>query len=416
MPSIPSPKLAALLRDGVDVETERTADILTKLLRAVRGHLGMEAAFVSRFAEGRRLFEACDAANPACALPVGGSDPLEDSYCMRVADGRLPELIHNAQENPEALGLAATRAFPVGAHLSVPLKLSDGSVFGTFCCFSRTPDYSLNTRDLELLRMVAEIAGSVIERDLEAERNSAESRKRVESVLHGHGDVLSMVYQPIVCLENQRIVGFESLARFKSVPPRAPDVWFQEANTVGLGQELEVLAIQSALAHGYLADRVYVACNVSPEVVLSGQLPDSLCQAKLSRIVLEITEHSCVRDYSNLERLLRPLRDRGLRLAVDDAGAGYSSFGHILRLHPDYIKLDMSITRGIDQDRGKRALTAALLGFAHETSSELIAEGVETASELETLRSLGVHKGQGYWLGRPASFDIARDLVAKQLS
>jgi EAL domain-containing protein (putative c-di-GMP-specific phosphodiesterase class I) len=101
---------------------------------------------------------------------------------------------------------------------------------------------------------------------------------------------------------------------------------------------------------------------------------------------------------------------------VDDAGAGYSSFGHILRLHPDYIKLDMSITRGIDRDRGRRALTAALIGFAHETGSELIAEGVETASELATLRALGVDKGQGYLLGRPASFDIARDLVDRQLS
>jgi EAL domain-containing protein (putative c-di-GMP-specific phosphodiesterase class I) len=414
MTSIQPAKLAMLLRDGVDVETDHVADLLVKLLKTVRNHLGMEAAFVSRFAEGRRVFQAVDAGNKACELPVGGGDPLEDSYCIRVADGRLPQLIQNAQEVPAALELAATRGFPVGAHLSIPLKLSDGSVYGTFCCFSRTPDYSLNKRDLELLRMFADIAGSVIERDLEAERNSAESRKRVESVLTG--EVLSMVYQPIVDLENERIVGFESLARFQTTPPRSPDKWFEEANSVGLGHELEVLAIQSALAHGYLADRVYVACNVSPEVVLSGQLPDSLCQAKLSRIVLEITEHSCVRDYENLECVLRPLRDRGLRLAVDDAGAGYSSFGHILRLHPDYIKLDMSITRGIDRDRGRRALTAALIGFAHETGSELIAEGVETASELATLRALGVHKGQGYLLGRPASFDIARDLVDRQLS
>jgi EAL domain-containing protein (putative c-di-GMP-specific phosphodiesterase class I) len=329
-----------LVRDGIDVETGQTADLLTKLLRTVRNHLGMEAAFVSKFEQGRRFFQAVDSGNSACALPVGGSDALEDSYCMRVADGRLPQLMQNAQDVPAALELAATRSFPVGAHLSIPLKLSDGSTYGTFCCFSRTPDYTMNGRDLELLRMFAEIAASVIERDVVEGRTSAESRQRVEDVLR-NGDVLSMVYQPIVSLESERIVGFESLARFKSVPPRSPDLWFQEANSVGLGQELEVLAIQSALAHGHLSDRVYVACNVSPEVVLSGGLPASLCQAKLSRIVLEITEHSLVRDYANLELILRPLRDRGLRLAVDDAGAGYSSFGHILKLHPDYIKLDM---------------------------------------------------------------------------
>lgn len=414
MVSLQPAKLAVFMRDGIDVETERVADLLTKLLRTVRNHLGMEAAFVSQFAHGRRIFQAVDCGNSACALPVGGSDPLEDSYCMRVADGRLPQLITNAQELPAALELAATRSFPVGAHLSIPLRLSDGSVYGTFCCFSRTPDYSLNPRDLELLRMFAEIACSVIERDLTEERALAQSRERVESVLQGQ--VLSMVFQPIVSLETQRIVGFESLARFRCEPQRSPDLWFKEASSVGLGQDLEVMAIEAALNHSGLNDGVYVACNVSPDVVLAGGLPAALCEGALSRIVLEITEHSSVRDYEDLEVVLRPLRDRGLRLAVDDAGAGYSSFGHILRLHPDYIKLDMSITRGIDRDRGRRALTAALMGFAHETGSELIAEGVETAAELETLRALGVHKGQGYLLGRPTPFDIARHLVDRQPS
>lgn len=412
MVSLQPAKLAVFMRDGIDVETDRVADLLTKLLRTVRSHLGMEAAFVSQFAHGRRFFQAVDCGNSGCSLPVGGSDPLEDSYCMRVADGRLPQLISNAQDLPAALELAATRSFPVGAHLSIPLRLSDGSVYGTFCCFSRTPDYSLNPRDLDLLRMFAEIATSVIERDLNEERTLAESRERVEHVLHGQ--LLSMVFQPIVSLETQRIVGFESLARFAAEPQRSPDLWFKEAASVGLGQDLEVMAIEAALDHGELKDDVYVACNVSPDVVLAGGLPAALCEGALSRIVLEITEHSSVRDYENLEVVLRPLRDRGLRLAVDDAGAGYSSFGHILRLHPDYIKLDMSITRGIDRDRGRRALTAALIGFAHQTGSELIAEGVETAAELATLRSLGVHKGQGYLLGRPAPIDIARNLVDRQ--
>ncbi|HET8938418.1 MAG TPA: EAL domain-containing protein [Polyangiales bacterium] len=94
----------------------------------------------------------------------------------------------------------------------------------------------------------------------------------------------------------------------------------------------------------------------------------------------------------------------------------YSSFGHIPRLHPDCIKLDMSITRGIERDRGKRALTATLMGFAHETGSELIAEGVQRAAEIATLGSSGVHKGQGYLSGRPAPIDIARHLVDRQPS
>jgi len=403
-------KLGSMLRDGLAPEHERTNDALSKLLHVIRTHLGMEAAFVSSFERGQRLFQAVDTEPGTLSLPVGSGDPLEDSYCVRVSDGRLPELICDAQQLPAALELAATRSVPVGAHLSIPLRLSDGRVYGTFCCFSRQPDYSLNTRDVELVRSFADVAVSLIERDLVAQQDAAESRRRVQSVLSGDG--LRIVYQPIVDLESARIVGFESLARFAPLPSRTPDLWFQEASRVGLGHALETRAIERALMlDGGLRRGVYVACNVSPEVVLSGALPEALCCGELSRIVLEITEHSTVEDYLQLERVLRPLRDRGMRVSVDDAGAGHSSFRHILRLRPEYIKLDMSLTRDIDHDHARRALAAALIGFARETGSELIAEGVETAAELATLRELGVHKGQGYLLGRPASFEVAQGLL-----
>ncbi|MDQ3570948.1 MAG: EAL domain-containing protein, partial [Actinomycetota bacterium] len=94
-------------------------------------------------------------------------------------------------------------------------------------------------------------------------------------------------------------------------------------------------------------------------------------------------------------------RQRGLRVAVDDAGAGYASFRHILRLRPDIIKLDMALTRDIDRDPARRALAAALITFAENTGSTIVAEGVETAEELHALRQLGVTAAQGYYLGRP---------------
>jgi predicted signal transduction protein with EAL and GGDEF domain len=95
------------------------------------------------------------------------------------------------------------------------------------------------------------------------------------------------------------------------------------------------------------------------------------------------------------------LRALGVRIAIDDAGAGYASMRHILSIEPDLIKLDMSLTRGIDQDRKRRALASALIAFAHETRIDIVAEGVETAAELDTLRELGVRKVQGYFLARP---------------
>nr|WP_247655455.1 EAL domain-containing protein [Stutzerimonas frequens] len=91
-----------------------------------------------------------------------------------------------------------------------------------------------------------------------------------------------------------------------------------------------------------------------------------------------------------------------MRLAVDDAGAGYASFRHILKLKPDVIKLDASLIRNVDSDTGCRALAAALIRFAEETGCKVVAEGVETQEELAMLRRLEVNKAQGYLLGRPA--------------
>lgn len=114
--------------------------------------------------------------------------------------------------------------------------------------------------------------------------------------------------------------------------------------------------------------------------------------------MLEVTEHTSVDDYAQIVAALKPLRDAGQKLAVDDAGAGYASFRHILRLQPDVIKLDISLIRQIDCYTGCRALAAALIRFADETASKIVAEGVETDAELQALRKLEVSSAQGYLL------------------
>jgi EAL domain-containing protein (putative c-di-GMP-specific phosphodiesterase class I) len=146
---------------------------------------------------------------------------------------------------------------------------------------------------------------------------------------------------------------------------------------------------------------VYVAVNGSPGFVLSGALPELLQSVDISRVVLELTEHASVPDYRELTDALAPLRALGLRIAIDDAGAGYASMRHILNIEPDLVKLDISLTRGIDGDRKRRALASALIAFARETDVGIIAEGVETSAELLTLQSLGVNRAQGYYLARP---------------
>jgi EAL domain-containing protein (putative c-di-GMP-specific phosphodiesterase class I) len=127
---------------------------------------------------------------------------------------------------------------------------------------------------------------------------------------------------------------------------------------------------------------------------MSSEFPGIMQDKVAGRIVIEITEHTGVKDYEGRLTALQPLRQCGLKLAVDDAGAGYSSPRHILILQPDFIKLDMDLIRHIDPDPARRALASALIAFARDTSSSIIAEGVETASEFATLQSLGVEQAQ----------------------
>jgi len=118
-------------------------------------------------------------------------------------------------------------------------------------------------------------------------------------------------------------------------------------------------------------------------------------------VVLEVTEHVGVENYEQLSAARQRLRAAGVRLAVDDAGAGYASFRHIVRLGPDVIKLDRGIISGIDAEPAQCALAGALVGYAHDVGALVVAEGVETAEELSTLSDLGVDAVQGYLLGRP---------------
>jgi EAL domain-containing protein (putative c-di-GMP-specific phosphodiesterase class I) len=123
------------------------------------------------------------------------------------------------------------------------------------------------------------------------------------------------------------------------------------------------------------------------------------------RTVIELTEHATVPDYGILHAHLTPLRAAGVRIALDDAGAGYSGLQRIIQLSPDIIKLDMSLTRAVDSDPARRALSSAMVFYARETGSRIVAEGIETEAELATLKLLGATFGQGYLLGKPGPMD-----------
>lgn len=386
-----------------------TEQLLRSMLNALRRHLGMDVAFLSQFKRGQRIFRQVDSAHPNPPVCAGTSSALEGSYCQMVADGRLPGLIPDAAKHPLTRDLQVTTALPVGAHLSVPIKLSDGRIYGTLCCFSFRPDESLTGRDLGMLRVFADFAAEQIDQEQEAETEAQRVERRIKAVLSD--DVLAMVYQPIYDLSRNAIAGFESLARFATIPVRTPDIWFREAARVGLAGALETQAIRSALpAMAHFPESVYISVNASPEMLRDQNLVHALEGWPLERIMLEITEHAAIEHYSDIAALVKPLRKRGLRIAVDDAGAGYASFRHILSLAPDVIKLDRSVTHNIDTDRSRQALANALTGFARATRSSIVAEGIETASELAALRAAGIDKVQGYFLGKPMTLEHATAL------
>lgn len=384
--------------------------MVKRSLQAIRTHLDMEVAYVSEFVDDRIVFREVDAPGLEAKIKVGDSHALDDVYCRHILEGRLPELIADTSTEPVAMAMPITRAVPIGKHMSVPIRMPDGSVYGMFCCLGFAPDRSLHERDMQMMRVFAELAAFEIGREREAAKMGKEKEDRIRTVIEKNQ--IAMVYQPIWDLHAHRPVGFECLARFSGGPSRSPDKWFMEAAEIGLGTLLELAAIrlaQSSLAS--FPDHIYLAVNASPRTILSGELADTLVGMPAERIVLEITEHAHVEDYDGLLRALEPLRSRGVRLAVDDAGAGFSSLQHILQLRPDLIKLDMALTRNINLDPARRALASALVAFARNTNSRIIAEGVETASELDALRSIGIEKAQGYFLGRPMPFDDAAKLV-----
>jgi len=130
---------------------------LQKTLSALRRHLDMDVAFISHFHDGVREFEFIDSKDMNPPIAVGDSGSLEDSYCQRVVDGRLPEIINDAFELPEAMSLDVTEKLPVRAHMSVPIRLRDGSIYGTFCCFSYKPNQTLNERDIFVMHVFADL-------------------------------------------------------------------------------------------------------------------------------------------------------------------------------------------------------------------------------------------------------------------
>ncbi|SDO07782.1 EAL domain-containing protein [Geodermatophilus sp. DSM 45219] len=385
-------------------ERSEAEEQVARLLRTARRKLDLSVAFLSRVDANTRTMQVVDTDLPSPRDGYAG--PRDSGFCLAVIEGRLPRVMPDARDVPEAVALLPADLPQIRGHVSVPVVLSDGTVYGTFCAYGLVTDPAVSPRDLALMEVLADAAALVIEPQVRLEQRDAEIRDRLAPVVAAGGP--DVVLQPIVSLCSGARIGAEALSRFPAQWQRTPDVVFDEADGIGEGHRLELLALARGAA---LLDRVdgYVSLNVSPQTLLTPECGELLAGLPLERVVLELSEHDQVHDYPALEAALAPLRRLGVRLAIDDVGAGFSSLRHIVTANPDVIKMDRSIVSGIDADPMLARLAQSLVGFAHSFDVRVVAEGVETAAEHAVLQSLGVDGGQGWLFGRPAPVDVLAD-------
>ena len=386
------------LRDGPAADVERA---LGSTVSVVRAHFGVDAAFIGEFAGSDCRLRVVDAGGDDGAWPVGGPAPIGDDCRRRLAGGSAwPLAAPRPAEGTAAAGPRRSDPPEAGACVAVPVRFSDGSVYGVLGCLSRAPRPDLCGRDVALLETVAAFIAESLERDARQQGAAEAKRLRIREAIDTPG--LRTLVQPIIRLGSGVVAGHEALTRF-TADQRSPDAWFREAREVGLGVELERAALRAALAR--LPERptgTYLAVNMSSTALLAEGTLDVLLAHPLAGVVIELTEHAAVEDYPLLGNAAAALQEAGARIAVDEAGTGYASLHHILQVRPNIIKLDMSVVCFVSRDVARQALVESFVLFAGRCGIDVVAEGVEYADDAARLLELGVEYAQGYSFGRPA--------------
>jgi len=329
-------------------------------------------------------------------VPVWRAVPLARSRGLqrRAQHGPWVEAWSPSRGDPLS---AVIRAMEIGVLGYAPIRSGD-DLLGILVVGAAGPSgEQAVTERLPAIVEFAGLAGALLGSSVAAQRDLRSSRSAILAVIEGSG--FQPVFQPIVDLASRTTVGYEALTRFKDRVP--PAVRFAEAASVGLGLELELATLGAALgAAPRLPGGAWLNINVSPALVMAGETLRTLLRSAGRSIVCEVTEHEAIGDYAGFRTALADLED--VRMAVDDAGAGFASFRHILELRPAFVKLDRSLVAGIDGDPVRQALIVGMGHFALSAGCRLVAEGIETEAEIATLLGLQVALGQGYLLGHPA--------------
>ncbi len=364
------------------------------LCDALAGQAGAKAAAILRFsADDLAVPLATSGASFWGLTPGATAPPSLGRYLYDRADiGPWIEPPHAAGEHPATL-VASSRiaCAPFGddqqVHGILLLELPDARVTSASAALAAAIDFAAVTYGL-------------LRRGLIEQHRDEADRIELRSVLRTRA--FQPHFQPIVDLGSGAIVGVEALTRFAD--GASPETRFREAAIYGLGIDLELATLESALGDAPFLQSpdAWISLNVSPALMLNET--DALAEVldgSDREVVLELSEQEAVSDYDAMRDVLATLGG-GLRLSIDDAGSGFASLRHILRLEPAFVKLDRSWVREVDTDPARQAMIAGLRHFADQTGALLVAEGIEREAELDVLVDLRVDLGQGYLLGRPA--------------
>jgi EAL domain-containing protein (putative c-di-GMP-specific phosphodiesterase class I)/GGDEF domain-containing protein len=226
--------------------------------------------------------------------------------------------------------------------------------------------------------------------------------RKLRAILTGHR--ITTLYQPILDLRSHRAIGFEALSRGPRGEFASPDVLFRIAYEADLVVKLDAVCRERAVRSiGKLEADQLLFINMEPGSIFDPMLMKSIPVRRVPRVVFEITEHAAIADFQTFRQAVQIVKQSGFKFAMDDVGSAYSGLRIISMIEPDFIKLDMELTREAQHNRVKMELLKAIAGFCADAGIPMIVEGIETQEELDAVIHLGVHLVQGYLMGRPAA-------------
>ncbi len=390
----------AVLRSLSRLEIAETAEeTAAHVCREALAIDGIDTAILVGFMPGRQAVLLGGTHTKEIPRGLTGAFPPERTNQLYERAGTGPWI---ETERPDT---APTRGGIFGPEIScvvhAPLIWKEGTLGVISLGSYGQPSGSVLAERLSTAREFGVVAGALLGPMLGERARLEEIQARVEAIIEGRQ--FEPVFQPIVELESGRTVGYEALTRFAD--GRRPDLWFADAAMAGVGVRLEIATMAAAQEDAaFLPPDAYLSLNVSPSLATAFMPLVATLEGATRDTVVEITEQVPIESYTGLRAALDHLRGH-VRVAVDDAGAGYAGLRHILEIRPQIVKLDIALVRGLNADPARRALISSMVAFAAETNCALVAEGVETDAELATLRSLGVAFGQGYLFGRPAPIE-----------